>query len=83
MIARFGKRRWRNVVIVDRELGIELGCLALHESVKAVEAALQRPVLEGSTGRAFRHRREMPLARRIGRVSLVAENLRDRGGRGR
>ena len=64
-------------MIVMGELGVELVRLALQETVIAVEAALQRPVVIGPRRRAFRHGREMPFAGRECGEAVLAQNLGD------
>jgi hypothetical protein len=63
------------VVVVVHQVGVELVGLALEEAVEAVEAASQRPLVEGSGGRRLLHRAQVPLADREGGVALVAQHL--------
>ena len=74
ILRRLGRR---DEMIVVGQLGVELIGLAAEEAVVAVEAALQRPLVERTGLRGFLHWREMPLAQREGRVVLVAQHFGD------
>ena len=65
-------RGWIDVMVVVRKFGMELIGLALQETVEAIEALLQRPVVMRAGCRGFLHRRQMPLASRIRRVTVRA-----------
>ena len=62
-------------MIVIRQFGIELVGLALHEAVEAVEAALQRPVVERPSRRCILHRGQVPLAHGKGGIPLLAQHF--------
>ena len=67
------------VVVVD-EIRRELVGLPVEEPVEAVEAALQRPLVERPGRRCLVHGAEVPLAEREGGVPLVAQDLAHRRG---
>ena len=81
VVAGFGQRRCLDVVVVAREFGIELVCLALHEAVEAVESPLQRPVVEWPGGGALGHRRQVPFAGGVRSIAGAAQHVRHRRGR--
>ena len=72
--------RGLDVVVVVDEVGGELVGLALEEPVEAVEAALQRPLVEGAGRRRVLHGAQVPLAHRERGVPLVTEDLGHRRG---
>ena len=63
VVALFGALRRLNVMVVVDELGAELVGLAVEESVEAIEAATERPLVERSGRRRLFHLHEVPLAR--------------------
>ena len=75
VVAAAGPPRGVDVVVVAGEGGAELVGLALEESVVAVEATLQRPLVEGPGRTGLLHRREVPFADGEGCVALVVEHL--------
>ena len=79
-VATGGRAVWRvDVVVVVGELGVELIGLTLEETVEAVEALLQRPVVMRAGGGCFLHRREVPLAGGIRGVAVAAQQFGDGG----
>ena len=66
--------------VAEEEFGIPLAGLAEEESVEAVEAALQRPVIVWSGGRLHGADDEMPLAHTQGSVTAGFEHLGERAG---
>ena len=64
-----------DVAVVAGELGMELIGLSLQEPVEAVEALLQGPVRVRPRRRAFIHRRQVPLPRRVGGIAVGAQEL--------
>ena len=73
-----GTRGRIDVMVVVSELGVELIGLALQETVKPIEAFLERPVVMRSGGGRFFHRREVPLTGRVRRIAVCAQQLCDR-----
>ena len=67
-----------HMVIVVDQLRVELIRLAAHKAVEAIEAPLQRPILERTRLRCRLQRRQVPLAHRERRVVLLAQQLRHR-----
>ena len=70
-------------MVVAYQLGRKLVRLAIEESVEAVEPFLQRPVGKRPGSRTFRHRGQVPLARRIRGVAVFAKNFGQRRSRAR
>ena len=64
-----------DVMVVMDQVGGELVGLPLEEAVEAVEAALERPLVEGAGRRGVVHGAQVPLAHREGGVALVAQDL--------
>ena len=52
---RAKRGRSLNVVVIAHQVGVELVGLALEETVEAVEAPAERPLIEGPGGRALLH----------------------------
>lgn len=69
-----------NVVIVVSQFGVELVGFGAEKSVEAVEALLQRPVVEGACGGGVLDGVEVPLADGAGGVMIGAEQFGDGGG---
>ena len=67
-------------VVVGDQFGMELVGFAVEKPVEAVEAAGERPLVEGTGRRTFLHRCEVPLADREGGVAAVAQHLGEGGG---
>ena len=66
--------------VVAHQLGRVLVGLGVHEAVEAVEAAAQRPAVEGAGRAALRQRRDMPLAEHVVAKALRAQHLGQRAG---
>ncbi|CAB4674507.1 unannotated protein [freshwater metagenome] len=62
-------------MVVISEFWVELVCLAIEESVVAIETALKRPLLVGTGCGAVLHRAEVPFTESEGCVALVAQYL--------
>ena len=75
--------RGLDVVVVQGELRMPLAGLALQETIEAIEAALQRPLVEGARGRGFEGRGQVPLAGRESVVALQPQHLGQRAGTAR
>ncbi len=67
------------MVVIAHQVGVELVGLALEETVEAVEAPAERPLIEGPGGRALLHAGQVPLADAERGVAVVREHLRHRG----
>ena len=78
VVAVLGACRRVDAVVVVGEVGGELVGLTVEEAVEAVEAALQRPLVERPGRRRVGHLAQVPLADRERRVALVAQHLGDR-----
>ena len=79
VITVLGTTRRLDPMVVVHQFRMELVGFAIEKAVEAIEAALQRPLVERSGGRTLRHRAEMPLAECECRVPLVAEHFGHRG----
>ena len=80
VVALLRGRRGLHVVVVVHQVRGELVGLPFEEPVEAVEAALQRPLVEGPGGRCVLHGREVPLAHGERGVALVTQHLGHGGG---
>ena len=80
VVALCGSLRWIDTVVVVSEVGGELVRLTVEESVEAVEAALQRPLVVGTGCRGRLHGTEVPLTNGEGGVTLVAQHFTDGAG---
>ena len=75
VVAVLGCRWGSDHVVVGDQVGMELVGLAVEESVEAVEAATEGPLVEGPGRRALFDRSQMPFAGAERRVAPLAENL--------
>ena len=73
VVAGFARRV--HGVVVDDQLRRELVRGAAEESVEAVEASSQRPVVERSCGSAIGQIRKVPLAESEGRITVGGEHF--------
>ena len=64
-------------LVVDHEFGVVLVGLTAHESVVAVEAPTERPLVPRAARRHLGSRSQVPLAHGERGVALPAENLRE------
>ncbi len=72
---------WLDEVVVVHEVGCELVGLAVEEAVEALEAAPERPPRPGAGEMRVLVGGQVPLADRVGRVALVAQDLGEEPGR--
>ena len=77
VVALLGRLLGLDRVVVVDELGIPAAALAAEPAVEALEAASERPAVEGPGRRAVLGGRDVPLAADEGVVALGLEDLRD------
>ena len=80
VVSVFGSAWGVDGVVVVGEGRAELVGFAFEESVVAVEAALQGPLVEGSRSAALFHWGEVPFADGEGCVAFVVEHFGEGGG---
>ena len=76
VIARFGRGRRVDLMVVVHQVGVVLIGLAGQEPVEPLEATAERPALAGARHGHLGRRREMPLADREGAVAGANQYLR-------
>ena len=75
VITLFWSARWQTVLIVARELGVEVVGFTIEKPVVTIEALLQRPVVVRTGGRTLLHRCQVPLACAQRGVVVLLEHL--------
>ncbi len=81
VVAVVGARGRINVAVVSNQFGVELVGFSLQETVVAVEAPGERPLIERAGSRDVLGGGQMPLADTEGGIALGVKDLSDRGRR--
>jgi hypothetical protein len=63
------------LAVVAHELRVILMRVAAQKAVEALESAAKRPAVVGAGGRGLLGGRQMPLAQRVGVVTVLEENF--------
>src|SRR6476620_11578473 len=80
MIAALERAGCIDARIVEHEVGSILVRLCIHESIKTIEAAPERPTIERTRCAGLSKRRDVPLADHVAAVGMRLQHLGQRSG---